>query len=135
MSSNSRTSTPFQEDFTLAEIMRNNKDTYSDDAVKFTDLENFFSIYQDENAYYRYNLNSTVYLNVPSSRLKTYVCKHDMHWPTISYDLYGTVRLAWVLMKVNGITPDISFDIVPAGSSVKYLDRSDITTVIDSFNR
>lgn len=104
-----------------------------DGSVKFTDLENFFNVYQDENAYYHFNLNSTVYLSVPPSRLKSYACQHDLHWPTISYNLYGTVRLAWVLMKINNITPDISFNIVPAGSVVKYLDRSDITTVIDQF--
>ena len=106
-----------------------------DGSVKFTDLENFFHVYQDKDAYYHFNLNSTVYLAVPPSRLKSYVCQHDLHWTTISYNIYGTVRLAWVLMKVNGITPDISFNIVPAGSVVKYLDRSDITTVIDQFGR
>ena len=102
--------------------------------IKFTDFENFFNIYQDENAYFFYNLNSTIYLDVPSSRLKTYVCQHDLHWPIISYNIYGTVRLAWVLMKLNNISPDIAFNIVPAGSSVKYLDRNDITTIIDKFS-
>lgn len=102
--------------------------------IKFTDFENFFNIYQDKNADYFFNLNSTVYLDIPSSRLKTYVCQHDLHWPVISWNIYGTVRLWWILMKVNNITPDISFNIVPAGSKVKYLDRSDITTVIDKFS-
>lgn len=102
--------------------------------ISFLDFENFFNIYQDENAYYFYNLNSTVYLDIPQSRLKNYVCQYDLHWPTISYNIYGTVRLAWVLMKVNNISPDIAFNIVPAGSTVKYLDRNDITTIIDSFS-
>lgn len=102
--------------------------------ISFLDFENFFNIYQDENAYYFYNLNSTVYLDIPQSRLKNYVCQHDLHWPTISYNIYGTVRLAWVLMKVNNISPDIAFNIVSAGSTVKYLDRNDITTIIDSFS-
>ena len=120
---------PYQKAFRLPDIFQDNQGE-----VKFTDLENFFNVYQDTDAYYRYNINSTVYLDVPASRLKTYVCQHDIHWPTISYNIYGTVRLAWVLMKVNGITPDIAFNIVPAGSEVKYLDRSDITTVIDGFS-
>lgn len=120
---------PHEKSFRLPSI------TYEgSDSVKFTDFENFFHIYQDEDAYYKYNLNSTVYLDVPSSRLKTYVCQHPMHWPTISFNIYGTVRLAWVLMKINGITPDIAFDIIPASSQIKYLDRSDITTVIDGFS-
>ena len=106
----------------------------NEDLIKFTDLENFFNIYQDKNNYYYFNINSTVYISVPESRLKTYVCQHDIHWSTISYNIYGTVHLAWLLMKLNNITADISFKIVPAGSKVKYLDRSDITTVIEGFN-
>ena len=100
--------------------------------VKFDDLENFFHIYQDKYDYFYYNLNSTLYLSIPPERLKTYVCQHDIHWPTISYNIYGTVRLAWLLMKVNSIIPSLSFKIVPAGSEVKYLDRSALATVIDS---
>lgn len=121
---------PFERKFHLAEILKDD-----DSSVKFTDLDNFFNIYQNPDAYFQYNINSTVYLDVPPSRLKTYVCQHDMHWPTISFNVYGTVHLAWVLMKVNNITPDIAFEIIPAGSEVKYLDRSDITTVIDGFSK
>lgn len=121
---------PQQEKFQLQDVFRD-----GEESVKFTDLENFFNIYQDKNSYYKFNINSTVYIDVPPSRLKTYKCQHDMHWPTISYQIYGTVHLAWVLMKVNNITPDISFEIVPAGSEVKYLDRGDVTTVIDEFGR
>ena len=109
-------------------------ETFNDEEsqVKFDDLENFFNVYQDKYNYFYCNLNSTIYVSIPSNRLKTYVCQHDIHWPTISYNLYGTVRLAWLLMKINNITPTISFKIVPAGSEVKYLDRSDLATVIDN---
>ena len=116
-----------QAPFRLIDVFENDEEL-----VKFTDLENFFNIYQDKNAYYFFNLNSTLYLDIPPSRLKTFVVQHDMHWSTISYHLYDTVRLAWLLMKVNNITPNIAFDIIPAGSTVKYLDRSDIATVIDA---
>lgn len=120
----------YKESFRLPDILDD-----GDGSVKFTDFENQFHIYLDENSYYKFNLNSTIYLDVPPSRLKTYICKHDMHWPTISYQIYGTVRLAWILMKINGITPNISFEIVPAGSEVRYLDRSDVTTVINEFGK
>ena len=130
MDSNATNVKPFERKFRLAEILKD-----SDESVKFTDFDNFFHIYQNPDSYFQYNINSTVYIDVPSSRLKTYVCQHDMHWPPISFNIYGTVRLAWVLMKVNNITPDIAFNIVPASSEVKYLDRSDITTVIDEFEK
>lgn len=105
-----------------------------DDTVyKFTDFDNFFDIYQDEESNFFYNLNSTMYFDVPDSHLKTYICQHDIHWPTISYNIYGTVRLAWLLMKINEITPDLAFKIIPSGSKVKYLDKSDIATVVSNF--
>lgn len=111
------------------------RDIYSDDAaVKFTDLDNFFNIYQNEDSYYYFNLNSTVYIDVPQERLQTYVCQHDLHWSIISFNIYGTVRLAWLLMKLNGITSDLAFQIIPAGSKVKYLDKSDVATVISRFS-
>ena len=121
---------PYQEKFQLTDIFNT---ANNEESVKFTDLENFFDIYQDKNSYYRFNLNSTVYISIPQSRLKTFLCKYDMHWPTISYQIYGPVRLAWILMKINGITQDISFNIVPAGSSINYPDRGDITKIIDQF--
>lgn len=119
--------TPDQKPFKLIDVFDNR-----DEIVKFTDLENFFNVYQDKNAYYFFNLNSTIYLDIPPERLKTFTCQHDMHWSIISYKLYDTVRLAWLLMKVNNITPDMVFSIVPAGAEIKYLDRSDVTTVIDA---
>ena len=105
----------------------------NENAYNFTDFDNFFNVYQDKDSNYYYNLNSTIYIDIPESRLLTYVCQHDIHWPTISYNLYGTTRLAWVLMKINKITSDLSFKIIPAGSKIKYLDKSDITTIIEKF--
>lgn len=101
--------------------------------LTFVDFENFLNVYQDKDDFYFYNLNSTVYLDVPPSRMKKFVCQHDLHWPTISYKIYGTVRLAWLLMKLNYITPKLAFEIVPAGSIVNYLDRGDLTTVLDNY--
>ena len=101
--------------------------------LTFVDFENSLNVYQDKNDFYFYNLNSTIYLDVPNSRLKKFICQHDLHWPIISYKIYGTVRLAWLLMKINHIMPKLAFEIVPAGSIVSYLDRGDLTTVLDNF--
>ena len=123
------TNNPFEKKYSLTEVLGNESDF-----VKFTDFENFLNVYKDEQSFFRFNNNSTLHVIVPPTRLKTYVCQHDMHWPTISYNLYTTVRLAWLLMKINNITPALAFEKIPAGSRVKYLDRSDVTTVIDQMN-
>jgi len=98
---------------------------------KFTDLDNMFNIYKDKRNNFVFNLNSTIYLNVSTDNLKKYTVDHDIHWPLISYKLYKTTRLFWVLMKLNGIDAKNAFDVIPAGTTVYYLDNSYVTRIID----
>ena len=102
-----------------------------DGNIKISDLENFFDVYentQDRRKPYLYNLNSTVYFSgTPKSVHKL---SHDMFWTTISHEIYGTTRLWWILMKVNGVGMDRAFDTVPAGSSVRYVDKDVLNRVL-----
>jgi len=75
--------------------------------VSMLDFENFFDITTDRNGYKRYNLNSTLYLNYSYGDLLEYVPSHDLHWTTVSYNIYGTTRLAWLLCKINKISDPI----------------------------
>ena len=90
--------------------------------LKITDLENMFDVYVRQDGGYAYNLNETVYVDVPDSQLLDYVCQTRMHWPLISYRIYGTTRLAWLLMKVNRVQPDDMFRAKEPSETVKYLD-------------
>ena len=45
-----------------------------------------------------------------------------MHWPSISYKVYGSTRLAWLLMKLNDIRDQNIFDQVKAGTRIRYLE-------------
>lgn len=102
-----------------------------DDTVKFVDFENFFEVYEngsDKRKPYLYNLNSTVYFDgVPSQEYRP---SHDMFWTTISYEIYGTTRLWWALMKVNGVGMDRSFDPVRAGETVRYIDKETMRSIL-----
>lgn len=101
---------------------------------KFTDLENFFNIYEKDNNYV-YNLNSTLYLNIDESALQTYILKSDMFWPLISYKLYETTHLAWLLMKINNVQAKDIFNKLPASTKIKYVDTNTIQSIISqSFN-
>ena len=73
------------------------------DWLKITDLENMLHIYQDSKQNNYYNLNSTIYINVPPEYLNLYTCDCDSTWFLLSYKLYGTTRLAWLLMKLNKV--------------------------------
>ena len=71
--------------------------------LKITDLENIFGVYQDKRKNLVYDINETLYINVDKSILSTFICDCDMHWTLISYKLYGTTRLAWLLWKINDV--------------------------------
>lgn len=88
--------------------------------LKITDFENFFNIYNvKENA--QFNLNSTLYLNIQDNLLEKYILTHNMHWPLISYKIYGTTRLVWLLLKINNIQTKDIFKIRMAAETIKYL--------------
>jgi len=69
-------------------------------------MENIFSIYQDENSYYYYNLLQTIHFpqNLPSNYFNTYNVKYGDTWPYISYKIYNNIRLWWVIVLANNIS-------------------------------
>lgn len=97
-----------------------------------TDFEQFFNIYKIDNNY-QFNFNSTLYLNINQDMLLFYTLVGDMHWPLISYQLYGTTRLAWLLMKINNVSTQNIFNIVPAATTIKYVDINIVKKIINSY--
>ena len=68
-----------------------------DKFLKIQDLENMFDIFEDSRHNRVYNLNKTLYIEVDLDKLPDFICDCEMHWPLISYRIYGTTRLAWLL--------------------------------------
>lgn len=102
--------------------------------LKSSDLENLFTISIDKLSRYMYNLNMGLYINIDPKTMEEFVLTHDMHWPLISYKIYGTTRLAWLLQKVNKITTKDIFKIREAGEKIKYLTRSQLSQIINFIN-
>lgn len=102
--------------------------------LKITDFENFFNVYQDKKGNYFYNLNSTMYLNIADEVLLDFICDYEMQWPLISYKIYGTTRLAWLLMKINNVHPRDVFKNKKPGDIVKYIEKDQMTTLIANMN-
>ena len=102
--------------------------------LKSTDLENFFTIFVDKKNKYMYNLNNSLYINVNPAQLSTFVITHDMHWPLISYHIYKTTRLAWLLYKLNNVSTKDIFKVKEAGSSILYLPKDQIEGIISAIN-
>ena len=105
-----------------------------DQIIKITDLENLFDIFIDKRNNAVFNLNQTLYLNVNVDDLPEYTCTYTMHWPTISYCIYGTTRLAWVLWKINKIDVDDIFKPKEPGDKIKYLSQGNIDTIVEFLN-
>lgn len=103
----------------IGPYVHDNRDTQPD----FFDLDKMFSLFIDKEGRWQYNLNSTFYLiDIPDEVCQWYICPTDMHWPSIAWKVYGSTRLAWFLMKLNGVRDQSIFDQIKAGTRVRYLD-------------
>ena len=102
--------------------------------LKVADLENMFDVFTDEQGRYYYNLNETVYLNINESQLERYVVKYECQWPLISYQIYGTTRLAWLLMKVNKVPPQRMFKALRPSDEVLYPPTDMAKTIANTLN-
>ena len=102
--------------------------------LKITDLENIFDIYVDKRHNAVYNMNQTLYINVDRDLLPDYVCTSEMHWTTLSYLIYGTTRLAWLLLKVNDVEAKDMFKAKQPGEKIKFLPKSYMDNVVATIN-
>lgn len=104
------------------------------DWLAITDLENLFTVRQDSRGNYMYNLNESLYLDIPDRQLLSFTCDAQMHWPLISYRLYGTTRLAWLLMKINRVGAGDMFKAKSPSDVVKYVDKDILQQVVRTVN-
>jgi len=101
--------------------------------LKITDFENFFDVYESDNVY-RYNLNNSIFLNIDDSVILTYELKTPAHWSLISYKLYGTPRLAWLLMKINNVSLSETFEKLQPGTKIKYVSENNVKAILRSLD-
>ena len=102
---------------------------------KTTDLDNLFDINEDTLGRVGFNLNENLYLNIPDNALNIYICQYtEMHWPLISYIIYGTTRFAWLLMKLNNVSVENAFMPKHASETVKYISKTHLPELIKIIN-
>lgn len=102
--------------------------------LKMMDFENFFDVYTDKRGNLVFNLNKSLYFFIDDGAIEQMQMTHNMHWPLASYKIYGTTRLAWLLMKINNVDAKNVFDIIHAGDVIKYLSREQLASVLDIIN-
>ena len=104
------------------------------EVLKITDFEHFFEVYIDRYGNYSYNFNQNLYFKFDKSLLPTYQCKSQMFWPLISYEVYGTTRLAWLLMKLNDVQAEQMFDPKHPGDKVAYIPTERMQQIVEKIN-
>jgi hypothetical protein len=97
--------------------------------------ENLFNVYQNDKDQYFYNILSKVNFpsNMDSAYFDTYVVPNsNMPYTLISYKLYGTTLLWWLICSVNNITNPVFF--IQAGTKIKVLKPELVSAIIQSIN-
>lgn len=115
------------------------EDVYPDKGVdmpylQMQDLENMLTVHADKRGNYVFNLNQGIYVSISRDNLSYYTLTHPMHWPVISYVIYDTTRLAWLLMLVNDVKIDNAFDIIQPGTSVLYPTTEAVSQIVSVIN-
>lgn len=103
-----------------------------DSSIDIVDFENFFKIYKDNNGYYKYNLNENLYINVDTENCEQYILKTRAYWPLISYKIYNTTKLAWLLMKINDVKGENIFECKNPGDIIYYLPRETVEQIVNT---
>ena len=75
--------------------------------LAYEDFANLFNITDKKSEFYYYNINKSIYIkdfeNMSPSFFTTYEVQVGDTWTNISYKLYGTHELWWLVCKTNGI--------------------------------
>lgn len=110
-------------------------DEYRNYITRF-DLANMFNIYDDKNLgpdYKTYNINRGISItgieNIPATQVSTYTVKDGDTLNLISFNLYGTIELWWILAKINNIK-DATITLEP-GWVLYTLDKNTINKILN----
>lgn len=80
--------------------------------------ENIFDVFTDENDRYYYNLLQTIsFPNLPDGYFDAYNITYGDTWPFISYKIYNTPNIWWILLLANNIQNPVK-SLVP-GTTIK----------------
>lgn len=96
--------------------------------------ENIFKIYQDEDSRYYYNLLETISFpeNLPDGYFTTYIIQPGDTYPFISYKLFKTTGVWWVITLANQILdPTQPLEV---GTALKIPTLSIIREIIKQIN-
>lgn len=67
--------------------------------------ENIFKVYKNDKGQYYYNINKSIVFpeNIDKTKVSFITVKQKQAWTTISYNVYGTIELWWLICLLNKI--------------------------------
>ena len=98
-------------------------------------LENLFNVYNNGSNYF-YNILGTVNIpqNLdPNTHVNYTVVTDDMPWTLISYRIYNTMDLWWLICSVNEINNPVQFP--KAGTVLKVLTPDYVSTILQTIKQ
>lgn len=100
--------------------------------IFFQEYGNLFNVYLTDKGNYFYNILKK--LNVPddidSSYINKYTTQHGDTWPLIAYNIYGDVKLWWIICIINKIENPLLHP--EAGISIKLLTTASAQNILMS---
>jgi len=96
--------------------------------------ERNLSLYQDVNERYFYNLLQTLSLpdNLPLEYYGSYTLCYGDTWPLISYKIYGSTNLYWLILEANKII-DPTLPLEP-GTDIRFFIKDLASTILTQLN-
>jgi hypothetical protein len=98
--------------------------------LQSTRYENIFKVYFDKDGVPLYNLNKSINFpnNLDPALFNIFIYDSPTHWPILSYKLYETIYLWWLVTEVNNIRNP--FILPPVGTTLKYIKPEYIQYVL-----
>lgn len=89
--------------------------------LQSTRYENIFKVYFNEDNLPFYNLNRSISFpnNLDPSLYSVVIYDTPTHWPIVSYRLYQTIYLWWMITEVNNIQNP--FILPEPGTPIRYI--------------
>jgi len=96
--------------------------------------ENIFQVYEDKDQQYFYNILQSVALptDLPEGYFQYYHIKYGDTWPFISYKVYRTPNLWWLILPFNNILDPTTLP--DNGTLLKILKTQFVRTVLDQIS-
>ena len=114
------------------------KGKYQKSILSLNDLdqyryENIFKLYQtgDKNFYY-YNIAKKIELpsTLEDRFFSTLILPSNLPLTSLSFDIYGTINLWWLILIVNKIQNPIKD--IPSGRKIKFVKPKFVPVIIES---